>query len=284
MALFSTKRIKYFICVMERNSFILAANDLCITRSPLSKIIQDFEEDIGSKLFERNYNRVIATDLAVQLYSQLKPIYLSLIKLEEVYNKKTKKISVIFDLMFSDETFQYISSALKSEKTTYIIKQLQLTDLVIEEIFTNPFSILVSLKNIPTPEHVNKETYTTDTLCVIASTLCNRKLNDINLPILIKYGKDFEKIKRWYAELLPPVINKPIFLGHDDDISGILYNVYHHRGIAVLTKKMAYLYKIPGIDIIELPYNRIKKYIYTGKSVKKDKEFINFVRQLNILI
>ena len=45
--------LKYFLTVEKYNSFSLAAEELCISQSSLSKHIKKLETELNCKLFER---------------------------------------------------------------------------------------------------------------------------------------------------------------------------------------------------------------------------------------
>lgn len=47
MDILLSKKMKYFMVTMERRNFSLADDELCITRSPLSKVITEIENRLG---------------------------------------------------------------------------------------------------------------------------------------------------------------------------------------------------------------------------------------------
>ncbi len=76
-----TKSIRCFCCVYQEKSINKAAKQLFITPQGLSKIINNLEEEINSKLFERSAKGVIPTETGKYLYSNCNDI---LRKLEEI--------------------------------------------------------------------------------------------------------------------------------------------------------------------------------------------------------
>jgi len=56
MALLMSKKLKYFIVCFETRCINHAADQLCVTRSPLTRVMYELEEKAGGKLFVRKYN------------------------------------------------------------------------------------------------------------------------------------------------------------------------------------------------------------------------------------
>ncbi len=63
------RHLRSFLAVVETGSFTLAAARLFQTQSTLTATIQQFEEEIGLKLFERTTRRVVLTEDAIKFQS-----------------------------------------------------------------------------------------------------------------------------------------------------------------------------------------------------------------------
>lgn len=70
----SLRHLRCFLGVAELGSFTVAASRLFITQSALTATIQQFEEAIGLKLFDRTTRRVVLTDAGVRFTAQAEKI------------------------------------------------------------------------------------------------------------------------------------------------------------------------------------------------------------------
>ncbi|PQQ25160.1 LysR family transcriptional regulator [Photorhabdus luminescens] len=83
MMLFCSKHLKYFMESAKKESFTLAADTLCITPSPLSRIIYQLEQRVGCQLFERLPGRTKLTEEGMALYQELLPCYERIQRVED---------------------------------------------------------------------------------------------------------------------------------------------------------------------------------------------------------
>jgi DNA-binding transcriptional LysR family regulator len=67
----SLDTVKGFVAVGRRMSVSLAADDLCVTQSAMSKQIRNLEEAIGIRLFQRNWRSLTFTPQGEQLFDAL---------------------------------------------------------------------------------------------------------------------------------------------------------------------------------------------------------------------
>lgn len=67
-------QIKYFVSVVEQQSFSLAAQSQCVTVQAVSKAIGDLERDFGEKLFLRSNHGAEPTELGMDFYMRARPV------------------------------------------------------------------------------------------------------------------------------------------------------------------------------------------------------------------
>ena len=65
--------IRGFVAVTRRMSITLAAQDLCLTQSAVSRQIQALEEHPGSPLFIRRHRALELTEMGEELFSFSSP-------------------------------------------------------------------------------------------------------------------------------------------------------------------------------------------------------------------
>lgn len=65
--------LRGFIAVARRMSITLAADDLCLTQSAVSRQVQSLEEHLGTPLFIRKHRAIALTDAGEQLFQLASP-------------------------------------------------------------------------------------------------------------------------------------------------------------------------------------------------------------------
>lgn len=118
MNILLSKKMRYFICLMETCCINTAAEKLCITRSPLGKILTELEDFIGKPLFMRRYNILEPTTTALSLYEKIKPLYESICTIENEFSHKLtlKKFDIIFDNRMPASSIRHLMYKIKINK------------------------------------------------------------------------------------------------------------------------------------------------------------------------
>jgi DNA-binding transcriptional LysR family regulator len=65
----------YFACVVKHRSFSAAAKEVRISKSTLSRVVADREQELGASLLTRTSRRVDVTHTGEQLYTRCLAVY-----------------------------------------------------------------------------------------------------------------------------------------------------------------------------------------------------------------
>ncbi|WP_391528714.1 LysR family transcriptional regulator [Photorhabdus akhurstii] len=120
--LFCSKHLKYFMESAKKESFTLAADTLCITPSPLSRIIYQLEQRVGCQLFERLPGRTKLTEEGMALYQELLPCYERIQRVEDNWHyRRSEKLATAGKLVIgtSGEYINKIPEVIKRAVQRY---------------------------------------------------------------------------------------------------------------------------------------------------------------------
>jgi len=279
MGVLLAKKMKYFMVTMEVRNFAKAAEALCITRSPLSKAIFELEDYLGGKLFNRTYNSLEPTELAIEYYQKCKPIYEMLVALEnECRSGNTESpLMLLFDISVPELLYQQIVMAIKSENILFNCERyvVNLSDL--EGISRNN-SIIISLREIASNANCDIDKWQGDEIVICMPN--DHNIRQTKTDIFIWKDLTTDYIQRSFSQLTKPFIPDINFIEHNLNLTGLLYNVRAGKGCSLLTRKMATMFKVDGITYLPIKDRRPTIHLYHGnqKSVNK------FIPQLKNVI
>lgn len=77
------KKLRYFLCIAERENITQAASDLHITQPHLTRQLHALEKELGVPLFLREKKRLIITEEGIYLKQQVRQLFALLEKTEE---------------------------------------------------------------------------------------------------------------------------------------------------------------------------------------------------------
>ncbi|WP_314418708.1 LysR family transcriptional regulator [Pseudescherichia vulneris] len=279
MGVLLAKKMKYFMVTMEVRNFAKAAEALCITRSPLSKAIFELEDYLGGKLFNRTYNSLEPTELAIEYYQKCKPIYEMLVALEdECRSGNTESpLMLLFDISVPELLYQQIVMAMKSENILFNCERyvVNLSDL---EGISRKNSIIISLREIASNADCDIDKWQGDEIVICMPN--DHNIRQTKTDILIWKDLTTDYIQRSFSQLTKPFIPDINFIEHNLNLTGLLYNVRAGKGCSLLTRKMATMFKVDGITYLPIKDRRPTIHLYHGnqKSVNK------FIPQLKNVI
>lgn len=278
---FLAKKMHYFMVTMEERNFSKAAEKLCITRSPLSKVICELEDMLGGKLFRRTYTSLEPTELAIEYHHKCKNVYDALLHLEsEIHNREASQpLSLVFDASVPELLYRAIVLGLSVEN----IKTEHRRDLVncddISDILNNQRSVIISLREINDRRWDCVDKWQGEDMVLLVPG--NSENAAASLPVFIWKDNLTEYLKRSYAALLGKPVETLQFIPHNHDLTALCYHVHAGCGCAFMTRKLACLYKTDGVKVRALDNGRVNVFLYhekksgQAKKIAKIKSVIN---------
>lgn len=161
MEIFLSKKLRYFMVIMETRNFSKAADALCITRSPLSKVISELEQNLGDILFIRKHNELSPTSLAWACYNKCKPFYDSLRSMEDDYKIKAnqKPISIIFDISIPELLFRHVEMIAKLEQLYVELKRELITTDTLYNLQHSENHAIISFRELGRSSNIKYNTW-----------------------------------------------------------------------------------------------------------------------------
>lgn len=268
MDMFMSKKVKYFIHCMKFGNFNKAAEELCITRSPLIKTISDIEYSIGEKLFIRNYNVLEPTEIAGMLYGKLMPLYdMSKAIERDLKNElSSSKLQFVFDISFPLGLVKQIISIMKIEGINFTSQRQLVNESCIKELSSSGTKIFLSLRGNISNDHTNRHKITESNLCLLLPTkmntgeLVNGSLP--NIPILMYACEFSEDIQKWLTYALREKYSNLHFKTCEMDIMSMVIAVSKGHAMLILPENSALNYHVSGVDKVVIKNVLITSYIY----------------------
>nr|WP_281727948.1 LysR family transcriptional regulator [Salmonella enterica] len=258
----------YFMVMMETRNFSKAAEILCITRSPLSKVVTEIEDSLGGKLFCRKHNELEPTDLALSYYERCRALYANLLCLENEHkvHKNERKITLKADISVPECLVRLMEPIIKSEMPYVDIKREMITVEDLSSLDSNPDIIIMSLRPLGGADLVCCDSWEGDkAVKIMSSSVFETDKTD---KILVWKDKYMEYFKKRLTHLLKLKNTSPEFFEHNFDIATLLFMIRKGKGVAVISEKLAHMFKMDGIRWEEIDNLHIKNFVYYNNSGK----------------
>ncbi|OWO79829.1 LysR family transcriptional regulator [Photorhabdus luminescens] len=162
MMLFCSKSLKYFMESAKKESFTLAADTLCITPSPLSRIIYQLEQRVGCQLFERLPGRTKLTEEGRALYQELLPCYERMQRVENNWHyRRSGRLENAGKLIIgtSGEYINKISAVIKRAVQRYHYRDIYIKNNFLVDDSARKETIFSSLMKEDITVYVTTEHY-----------------------------------------------------------------------------------------------------------------------------
>jgi hypothetical protein len=145
--MFISKAMRVFVTLYQEGSLKKAADKLCLTVPPVSRMLKMTEEWVGETLFFIERNRIVPTQAATSLYSQLQPHYHAL---NDLFRKKPKgSIHIASPQSNSSVLADLLQPILPLLQTPLMIKNV--------ECIHDDDDIFISFHNVSSPAFFNVE-------------------------------------------------------------------------------------------------------------------------------
>ncbi|EAA5259349.1 LysR family transcriptional regulator [Salmonella enterica subsp. enterica] len=280
MGIFLSRKMHYFMVLMDKRNFTKAAEELCITRSPLSKVITEIEEILGGRLFHRRHNELEPTGLALSYYDRCKHLYDSLLSLENAHKQKseTQQLHLRFDISVPENLVRHIDAIVKSENTNAKIKRTEITIDDLSALPQEKDQVICSLRPLGGANLVSCDSWEGSRVVRLRSS---RYKNNHSTPrIMVWDDKHNPYFKNRFRDCLGAQDISPEFLEHNYDISTMLYMVRAGKGEVIMSEKLAQRYKTDETEYELLKHTtRFHMYYNENELIQKNipllKDLIN---------
>lgn len=260
MAFLMSKKLKYFIVAFEVQCINTAADQLCITRSPLARALYELEGKAGGKLFIRKYNQLHPTNLAISLYQKIKPIYdlLCDVETEFMLSPHTSRTELLCDMSVPHIVYQHLCSKLKNLSHLIVCRRVIVSNCEIQSLITNPAIILFSYRKIPMPSNFIYHKFKKESLCLILpENISNDDLSNFEIMKNIMLYITKETLSTEIKGLILSEVND--FMPYTNikeiecDTASLLFYASTGEGMILLPESLATYFSPPRTRILNIP-------------------------------
>jgi LysR family spv operon transcriptional activator len=290
MNILLSRQFRYFIKVMETRSLNRAAEELCITRSPLGKIISELEERMDMKLFIRKYNEMIPTMEALTLHRRIKPVYDILTAVESEFDKTQmgSVIDILFDVSIPATLFYHYTEMMKAEGLQVSTRRVDIVAESTASLIITPRTMFISYRNHMLSGDVvravmpSQGLYMNEPLSPDENNFIDSEVKS-SLPLLCKKGCfPGENFVGYIQHLLKDDYPNLYFMESGDELISMMYQVAAGKGMLLLPECMTETLSIPGIRKRQVPNIKISLTAHYHKKMSTSasiKEILRIVAQ-----
>lgn len=279
MGIFLSKKMRYFMVIMEKKNFGMAAEELCITRSPLSKVLTELESSLGGKLFSRKHNDLEPTPLAWDCYNRCLPAYQNLLMFEESLKKSITDthMTIYFDISAPYGFCHHLERIVESENLRFEIKREQLNTDEFIAFSSRPNVVIVSFRPLEGASSLQCDSWHGCHHVILSQE--SKGINDNDRRFFVWKDQYSHFYKTRIANILGKQYVKPEFIEHNHDLFSLLSFVRSGKGRIVSSDKMANLIRLDGIDIERIHTSYIRCFVYYRTQTRNLKP-LNALKEL----
>ncbi|MCK7229461.1 LysR family transcriptional regulator [Enterobacter asburiae] len=285
-----SKKLKYFIICFETRCINYAADQLCVTRSPLARVLYELEEKMGGKLFIRKYNHLEPTDLALSLYDNIKPVYDLLCSIENEYcsSLKCSRFELLCDISVPFIIYQHFMTWLKNTNQPITCRRVSTSCKEIQSLKTNPNIGILSFREIPVVDDFIFHKFSDESLFIlIPNSISDEALKNFdaikNVKLFIRKDVFSQELKGIVSRSIRDFIPYVEIMETERDTASLLLSVSAGEGMMLLPECLLPYFSAPGTRTSKIPNIMIRSGLYVNKK-NKSKTVVSDVMKMLISI
>lgn len=270
---------------MRTKSVNNATEHLCITRTPLMRVLNEFEESTKCQLFIRKYGKLEPTEAAVTLYEKIKPLYDTLILIEEEYSgtssRASRALELLFDISVPHILFQYITARLSTLNPRIVCRRVSIATDDVSSLLSHPDVALFTYRPLPAGTPARCYPVGTESVVLLLPDVisqCDLSNSSLmqSLIFYIRRERYFYEVKEYILQLTGHRLPSLNIQGTDNEIPASLFSVSAGNGAIILPEQLAYLFSPPHSIKIKLNDIVLNRYLYVN-ALNKNQPLIHQV-------
>lgn len=261
------RHLKYFLKVAEELNFSKAAEKLFISQPPLSRQIKELEDELGTRLFNRNNKKVELTEAGKYFRNESEQILKQLEKASIQTKKIGNNISGEFRIAYISSTFSgTISNLLKQLSSKFPFVNFKLYEVGTAKQITAIEQGKIDLGILRAPVNSTKvqtRLWFNDGYALVFNKEQYKLKNDTDLHKLkdatfVFFNKDYAP--NYYNSLLEICSNygfKPNVVHESNNINSIIQLVNNGLGVSIVPASLSKSYSNENMGFIQLTNTRL---------------------------
>lgn len=181
-----------FKAIYQNGTLTKAAQELLISQPNVSIQLAALESYMGHALFIRLPRKMVPTDYAKQLYTQVVESIDNLERVEAEFKKSILNKNTTVRLGSPAEFFNVYLAKNVSQLKSYLVVQYGLASELIEKLVNNDLDIAIITQKDITHEFITYEPLLTESFNIV----CNPDFDSSEFDSLVESG-DLEQIEKW---------------------------------------------------------------------------------------
>lgn len=181
-----------FKAIYQNGTLTKAAQELLLSQPNVSVQLAALESYIGHALFIRLPRKMVPTDYAKQLYTQVVGPLDNLERVEAEFKKSILSKTTTIRLGSPAEFFSVYLAQNLAQLKSYLVVQYGLASDLIEKLVNNDLDIAIITQRNTIHEFITYEPLLTETFSIV----CNRDFDSSEFDSLVE-TEDLDEIERW---------------------------------------------------------------------------------------